>query len=75
MTREGNLQARQLMADVFERRESFEWRGLGELPRSALRIREKYADFDADVHWTPAGNALYAEELERFLEPSLPAAP
>ena len=48
VTREGNLKARQLMADVFELRESFEWRGLGELPRSALRIREKYADFDAE---------------------------
>ena len=48
VTREGNLKARQLMADVFEPRESFEWRGLGELPRSALRIREKYADFDAE---------------------------
>ena len=48
VTREGNRKAQQLMADVFELRESFEWRGLGELPRSALRIREKHADFDAE---------------------------
>jgi hypothetical protein len=34
--------------DVFELRESFEWRGLGEVPRSALRIREAYAAFDAE---------------------------
>jgi lysophospholipase L1-like esterase len=31
--------------------------------------------FDADIHWTPAGNALYADELARFLEPWLPPSP
>lgn len=48
VTPEGNGRAQALMADVFERRDSFEWRGLGQLPRSALRIREAYADFDAE---------------------------
>jgi hydrogenase expression/formation protein HypD len=27
------------VAEVFELRESFEWRGLGEVPYSALKIR------------------------------------
>ena len=36
------------MADVFELRKSFEWRGLGEVPYSALRIKDAYADFDAE---------------------------
>ena len=36
------------MDDVFELRESFEWRGLGELPDSALRLRPAYAEFDAE---------------------------
>jgi hydrogenase expression/formation protein HypD len=31
-----------------ELREDFEWRGLGALPRSALRIREGLAAFDAE---------------------------
>jgi len=48
VTREGNLRAQAVVAEVFERRESFEWRGLGEVPASALRIREAFASFDAE---------------------------
>ncbi len=48
VTREGNVKAKSLVADVFELRRSFEWRGLGEVPYSALRIREAYAAFDAE---------------------------
>jgi hydrogenase expression/formation protein HypD len=48
VTREGNLKAQHLIAEVFEPRESFEWRGLGHLPGSGLRIREAYAAFDAE---------------------------
>jgi hydrogenase expression/formation protein HypD len=48
VTPEGNLKAQELVAEVFELRPSFEWRGLGEVPYSALRIREPYADFDAE---------------------------
>jgi len=46
--RHGNLSAQALMADVFESRASFEWRGLGEVPTSALQIRPAYAGFDAE---------------------------
>lgn len=49
VTREGNLQAQALMEEIFELRESFEWRGLGELPNSALRLREAYRHYDAEV--------------------------
>ena len=48
VTREGNLKAQRLVAEVFELRESFEWRGLGEVPYSALRLRPRYAAFDAE---------------------------
>jgi len=48
VTEEGNLIALRLMADVFELRETFEWRGLGELPWSALRLREAWSAFDAE---------------------------
>jgi hydrogenase expression/formation protein HypD len=34
--------------DVYEPRDSFEWRGLGEIDKSGLKIREKYAAFDAE---------------------------
>ncbi len=48
VTREGNLAAQRLVAQVFELRSSFEWRGLGEVPYSALKIRPAYARFDAE---------------------------
>ena len=51
VTDEGNLKAQALMTDVFALREHFEWRGLGVLPRSALRIHERYAAFDAEVRF------------------------
>lgn len=47
--REGNEQAKREVADVFELRRSFEWRGLGEVPYSALRIKRDYRDFDAEI--------------------------
>ncbi len=48
VTKEGNLIAQQEIADVLELRESFDWRGLGEIPKSALRLREAYGDYDAE---------------------------
>jgi hydrogenase expression/formation protein HypD len=48
VTRDGNRKAQQLVAEVFELRRSFAWRGLGELPYSALRIRKPFASFDAE---------------------------
>jgi hydrogenase expression/formation protein HypD len=48
VTRDGNEKAKALVADVFELRPSFEWRGLGEVPYSALRIKTGYAAFDAE---------------------------
>jgi hydrogenase expression/formation protein HypD len=46
--RDGNLKAQQLVAEVFELRKQFEWRGLNVLPYSALRIRSQFAEFDAE---------------------------
>ncbi len=48
VSREGNIKAQRLVAEVFEVREAFEWRGLGSVPDSALQIRAKYAAFDAE---------------------------
>lgn len=48
VTREGNLTAQRAVHEVFELRESFEWRGLGTLADSALKIRAAYAGFDAE---------------------------
>jgi len=48
VTVDGNLKAQDFVAQVFEPRDSFEWRGLGEVPDSALRLREAYARYDAE---------------------------
>ena len=54
--RDGNKKAQQLVADVFEMRKHFEWRGLNVLPYSALRIRSQFAEFDAEKRF-PLGYA------------------
>ncbi|MDP2170444.1 MAG: hydrogenase formation protein HypD [Rhodocyclaceae bacterium] len=51
VTREGNRKAQDLVADVFELRASFEWRGLGSMADSALAIRPSYAEFDAELRF------------------------
>ncbi|MDP3808320.1 hydrogenase formation protein HypD [Hydrogenophaga sp.] len=60
VTPEGNLKAQALVSEVFELRPSFEWRGLGEVPYSALKIRETFAAFDAerrfDLSYTPVAD-------------------
>jgi len=48
VTREGNEKAQGLVSEVFELRRMFEWRGLGDVPYSALKIREEYSAFDAE---------------------------
>ena len=51
VTPEGNRKAQALVSEVFELRRSFEWRGLGEVPYSALRIRQRYAEWDAEARF------------------------
>lgn len=44
----GNAKAQALCAEIFALRESFEWRGLGSVPASALRLADGWAEFDAE---------------------------
>lgn len=46
--RDGNPKAQSLIAEILEPRPAFEWRGLGSIPRSALRINAAYGDFDTE---------------------------
>jgi hydrogenase expression/formation protein HypD len=45
---EGNRAALRAMAEVFQLRPYFEWRGLGFISQSALRLRDEYARWDAE---------------------------
>jgi hydrogenase expression/formation protein HypD len=48
VTPTGNQRAQAVVQEVFRRRERYEWRGLGEIPDSALELRPAYRDFDAE---------------------------
>ena len=48
VTRDGNLKAQSLVAEIFELRRSFEWRGLGAVPYSALQIKKAFEEYDAE---------------------------
>lgn len=48
VSEKGNQKAQLLMQEIFELRSEFEWRGLGSVPDSALRIRGSLSDFDAE---------------------------
>ena len=52
---EGNRAALKAMAEVFELRPYFEWRGMGFISQSALSIRAKYGEFDAEQRFTVPG--------------------
>jgi len=43
----GNLPAQQIMREVFEVADR-KWRGIGEIPNSGLRLRDEFADYDAE---------------------------
>lgn len=45
---DGNATAIAACQDVYELRERFEWRGLGEIDSSGLKVRDRYAAFDAE---------------------------
>jgi hydrogenase expression/formation protein HypD len=55
--REGNVQAQQLIRQVFEVTDRA-WRGIGVIPQSGLRLRDEYADFDAERRFDVAEMAV-----------------
>jgi hydrogenase expression/formation protein HypD len=53
---DGNLKALRVINEVMELRPYFEWRGLGFISQSALRVSERYAAFDAErIFQIPGG--------------------
>ncbi len=51
VTPQGNRKSQAMVAEVLELRSSFEWRGLGDIPQSAMKIKESYAAFDAEQRY------------------------
>ena len=52
---EGNRAALGAMAEVFELRPHFEWRGMGSISQSALRLRDEFAQWDAERRFSVPG--------------------
>jgi len=48
VSREGNLVAQKMIDEVMEVRDHFRWRGIGDIPKSGLKLRDEYADIDAE---------------------------
>ena len=61
VTMEGNLAAQRLIDKYFEKRGLFKWRGLGNIPDSALKLRDEYARYDAEKVYA---EVLPLEEIE-----------
>jgi hydrogenase expression/formation protein HypD len=51
----GNPLALRALAQTMELRTTFEWRGLGFISQSALKLRPEFADFDAEVRYEIPG--------------------
>jgi hydrogenase expression/formation protein HypD len=56
----GNKVARKILNEVFETRDD-EWRGLGMIPKSGLKLREEFRMFDAEIQ--------FSIEIPRSVEP------
>lgn len=74
---EGNRAALRAMAEVFELRPYFEWRGLGFISQSALKIRAAFAEWDSEQRFSVPGirvtdpkAAQCGEVLKGVLKPS-----
>ena len=52
---EGNRSALKALAEVFELRPYFEWRGLGFISQSALKLSKAYAEWDAELRYETPG--------------------
>ena len=58
---EGNKKAQELIEKYFEKTDLFKWRGLGNIEKSGLKLKEQYSKYDAEVIYK---DILPIEEIE-----------
>ena len=58
---EGNIVAQDLINRYFDRSKFFKWRGLGNIPKSGLKLRDEFAYLDAEKIYD---DVLSKEEIE-----------
>jgi len=61
VSREGNIKAQNLINKYMEKRGHFRWRGIGDIPKSALKLRDEYAKYDAEIKFK---DVLPTKELD-----------
>ena len=61
VSREGNVKAQELIDTYLEKREHFRWRGIGDIPKSALKLKDEFSAYDAEVVFA---DILPNEELD-----------
>ena len=49
VTKDGNIQAQKIRDKFFEKRDSFRWRGIGDIKNSALKLKDQYSYLDAEI--------------------------
>jgi hydrogenase expression/formation protein HypD len=59
---EGNPKAVALLEECFEPTDAY-WRGIGVIPESGLKLREKYRSFDAVLRFHPKVQEISEPEL------------
>jgi hydrogenase expression/formation protein HypD len=57
----GNLEAQAIIREVFYVADR-EWRGIGLVPQSGYRVREKYRQFDAEEKFSKAGDPVFLKK-------------
>lgn len=62
---EGNRLAQQAIKAVFAVRGESEWRGLGTISESGVRLTDEYRQFDAEDHFKPAPQQVYDDPRAR----------
>ncbi|MGA2529592.1 MAG: hydrogenase formation protein HypD [Acidimicrobiales bacterium] len=55
VSEDGNPRALAMLEEVFELRPTFEWRGLGFIPNSALKARPEFSEWDAELRFDVPG--------------------
>jgi hydrogenase expression/formation protein HypD len=61
VTRSGNIKAQKIISEVFKVADA-SWRGLGRIPGSGLRLKDKFSKFDAEKNF-PFSHKLQATRL------------
>ncbi len=61
VTHDGNIKAQKLIETYFDKADLFKWRGLGNIPKSGLKLKAEFSEYDAEVIYK---DVLPLEEIE-----------